>query len=639
MTDNNNIAGMTKPPTEADALRNLQQTQNNAANGIISATQVKIDKDTGKGYVLGMELSPEAANIANYVVSLAPSYLNDFLKDGAYAHSKKAFEYAVDKLKIEDISHNSSHNFGLKSALAVSGLLIGFQPLMEVVHSVGQEVKKKSAIKEQMADVIASNGGNWKDNEVIKTAMEKADSLMWDGVKGAVAMLPTVFMNGMYALQGHKELTAKKNEEFFGNLANSSHKNSVKTSAEFAWEEEQKLKAKRKEFIDKKLEANQEGNTEDFGKFFDQHHQQELDDKRAERLARASSTQIPVQENTDSKLLALNLAGMGNVVLGQALKKSEDAKAPTAYSMILKLQDKFANGDIFGGASLTKNIIDIIQQNEKERGRSAIGKVLLEKLEPLAERIGEVIARGEIEPLALIDLVGGGKIVKNRVFVSEDKLEEILDVERKTFGTHQKTSYEEFLADFQNPDKIMKIISDNLKTLTGDEKALFATLLSEDVLLRAGVSKKDIQPLREQGHDFTYDFMIKQTQELAQHKPEELKEKYSISEQEIKGIMNLNKLIEAGKQEEVKSEIDSGKFTKSVIATSLQEMATIGKTWAEKVGKPTEKSLLEKIKPEHHAKHDVEAANDRHYSDNEEIEPKHSHTKHAKHQQYSEGRV
>ena len=610
MGNDYNNTGMTKPLTEADAQRAFEQTQSSAVQQISSLTQVKIDEKTGKGYVAGFEMSAESANIVAYVLSLAPAWLPKILGDGVYKHANEFYEYAVPKINklapsLElELSKEASRKFGLRAALGVSGILVAFQPVMEFVHGVSQSSKKTAEIKEQMAGVIAGND-DWKNNEVIKTAMEKSDALMWNGFKKMIELAPTTGLNLMYAWQGHKELKTKIIDKESVNDAVLK----PSSSAEFMAKRNALKEEEAQFYIDY-------GRTPDTEQVWKDYRAEETKKKKiAENQANKPTTQAPSNE-TDSKLVAINIAGMGNVVLGQALKKSGDDKKTTAYSMILELQDSFANGNVLSESSLKKQIIEIIQANEVASGRAEIGKVLLEKLEPLADRVAEVIAKGELEPMALIELVGFNKIVKNRTFVSEEKLEEVIDAEKRTFGTHQKSSYEEFLADFQNPDKIMSLITENLKTLDGEQKALLATMLSDDVLLHAGMEKKEIQPLREKGHDLTYDAFIKITQELATHTPEEFKES-GRSADEIKTIMQFNKLIEEGKQEEVKSMVDSGKLAKPIVSSILQNMEN-GKTWVDIVGKPTEKRLLSEIKPKIHKDHHAEAANDENYGKRED---------------------
>ena len=114
-------------------------------------------------------------------------------------------------------------------------------------------------------------------------------------------------------------------------------------------------------------------------------------------------------------------------------------------------------------------------------------------------RIAEVIGNQELDPLVLVNLVGEGKVVNSRRFVKDEQLEDILDKQRKIFSQHEKTPLDEFLADFQNPTIVLAAIKQNIQTLTGKEKALFASLFSDDVLLHCGVNKRDIQPLRAQG--------------------------------------------------------------------------------------------------------------------------------------------
>jgi hypothetical protein len=242
------------------------------------------------------------------------------------------------------------------------------------------------------------------------------------------------------------------------------------------------------------------------------------------------------------------------------------------------------------GSNITSQIVEIFQQNEKDRGRSGVGAALLEKLQPLAERIGEVIANRELDPLALVNLVGEGKIVNKRRFVKTEQLEELIDSQRKIFGSHEKTPMDEFLADFQSPKLIMQAIKENLKTLEGKDKAVFASMLSDDVLLSAGIKKKEILPLRAQAHDLMCDFVKSSTVELAKKTPEELKAK-GLSEKQIESVNNLNELIVSGNDKDAKSSICRGdEVVGAVRNAKLHEQVMDGKgnaPWTHVIKKKT----------------------------------------------------
>jgi hypothetical protein len=210
-----------------------------------------------------------------------------------------------------------------------------------------------------------------------------------------------------------------------------------------------------------------------------------------------------------------------------------------------------------------------------------------------------------------VNLVGDGKVVNKRRFISAEQVEELIDSQRKVFGSHDnKTPVDEFLADFQNPKMIMQAIKENLKTLEGNEKAVFASMLPDDVLLGSGVKKKEIKELRGRGQDFMCDFVKSSAVELAQKKPEELKAG-GLSEKQIEAVNNLNELMASGDDKAVKSAICSqGNYVVNAVrnAKLAEQIALGGKDgkmlWSTKVQpkpnsvveKPAEVSMVEAVK-------------------------------------------
>ncbi len=263
----------------------------------------------------------------------------------------------------------------------------------------------------------------------------------------------------------------------------------------------------------------------------------------------------------------------------------------------MELQDKINSGAVSGRSDITDDIIAIFNQNEIDRGRSGIGVAMLEKLRPLAERIGEVVAHGELDPLALVNFVGEGKVINKRRFVKEEQLEKIIDEQRAVFGSHEKTPLDEFLADFQNPTMILQAVKDNLHSLEGREKAVFASLFSDDVLLASGIAKKEIAQLRKDGHDQMFEFIKSSTLELAKKDSEELKS-YGLSDKQIEAVTALNELLISGNEKEVKSTVDRGGEAISAIRMArLEEQAKNGagaKYWADKIRKKVQIPVPEK---------------------------------------------
>ncbi len=552
-----------------DARRSFEESQNQSLKTLADFSTVH-EKD-GKYTYLGMNVPPELAGTLQYVTSTFPTYITDLLGEGVYKNSKHVYEKLNDRFKVSS-DPLASHKAGLKATAAMSAVLIGVQPIVEVASSIRQHSRDRKHIKEVLSSVIEMNKGSYKSNEVIMTAMENAHNTMVTGFMHAAAEMPTVLLNGYYASESHKELAKEKTNALLGDMPPESD----------SYKEYLRQQVKKQEEIDKTHNAlkGEYGDSEAFRKVMEEDYE-----RRKSNLSSELDSGKSKDTDEKNKFLFVNMAGGANIFLKHMVSKGRDSQQPSAYELIVDLQQKINNGDISHGSDITGQIIEIFQQNERDRKRPPLGDVFMEKFTPLAERIGEVISNRELDAIALVNMVGEGKIINKRHFIKTEHLEELIDGQRKVFSNHEKTPLDEFLSDFQNPKMVMQIIKANLKTLDGDSKALFASIFSDEVLKDAGVSKKDLLPLRAHGHEFMCDFIKGSTLELAKKTDEELK-KYGLSDKQINAVKNLNELILAGDDKSVKSAIGSGGDIVAAVRTAgLNEQVATGNNmlWSKKV--------------------------------------------------------
>ncbi len=552
-----------------DARRSFEESQHQSIKTLADFSTVH-EKD-GKYTYLGMNVPPELAGTLQYVTSTFPTYITDLLGEGVYKNSKHVFEKLNDRFKVS-ADPLASHNAGLKATAALSAVLIGVQPITEVISSIRQRGKDRKQIKEVLSSVIEMNKGSYKNNEVIMTAMEHAHNTMITGFMRAAAEMPTVLLNGYYASESHKELAREKTNALLGDMPPESN----------SYKEYLRQQVKKQEEIDKAHNAlkGEYGDSEAFRKVMAEDYE-----RRKNSLSAEFDSGKSKDTDEKNKFLFVNIAGGANIFLKHMVSKGRDSDHPSAYELILDLQQRINNGDISKGSDITGQIIEIFQQNERDRKRPPLGDVFMEKFTPIAERIGEVISKRELDAIALVNLVGEGKIVNKRNFVEMKHLEEIIDTQRSVLSSHQKTPLDEFLSDFQNPKMVIQIVKSNLKALDGDSKALFASMFSDEVLKGAGVSKKELLPLRARGHDFMCEFIKSTTVELAKKTDEELKSK-GLSDKQIDAIKNLNELIVSGDDKGVKSAIGSGgEIVSAVRNAGLNEQLSNGSDmfWREKI--------------------------------------------------------
>ncbi|MEQ1790561.1 MAG: hypothetical protein ABL857_08965, partial [Rickettsiales bacterium] len=539
-TNAGNGQGMDMTALAAQAQGNFAQAQNDALNKVASISTVQ-NKD-GKSYWMGVELSPEMALIATQLTSGIAPLFKDAINGGVYKHVSKAYN-AIYKQATGVENKLGGHKAGLRGAGIVMGTVIGLQPIIGVVQSVKNKSAARREIRSNLENIIETNK-DYENNEVIKTVMERTNKIMVAGFKEAAAQLPMVVSSGYFAIGNHKAMVKKENDKFEGKIiAEKMHSNPNSTRETLDREQEQYEELRK--FAESK---NIREDSPHFNHLLNKMHET---GKHAHNLSEQNVNEHQVDEKTQNFINTGAL--LGNIFMQRAVSKENKAELnkPTAYHLIMNLQAAINNGEVSEGSNISSYIVDIFQQNEIDRGRSKIGESLLNKFQPLAETIGKEISERKLDVLALVNLVGEGKVLNKRRFIDEEHLENLIDIQKKTFGARETTPLDDMLADYQKPDAILKAVKENLKNLKGDEKALFASLFSDDVLERSGIDKKERMPLRERGYELTRNFVINKAMELSEKSPEELT-KMGLSSTQIEGINNLNELLLQGKEKAAK---------------------------------------------------------------------------------------
>jgi len=628
---NSKVLPPTAPLTAEQAEKNFAKTQEESTKNLIASTSVTKD-DKGQYHWMGMEVSEEMLPMLQYFASVAPQYLSDFLKSGVYDNSLKLFNKLNNEMKFTTAA-DAGHKAGLAGAATMTGLLIGLQPITEVVQSINLRDKKRTEIFKSLTDVMATNG-DYKHNEVIQTALERSNRIFSDGVRRAFAELPTVAVNAIFAFSSHKELSAEKSKEFqvkqimSGSTTIDGHLDELKKEAERLKDLEATKRKWFKKFETGKLDAEKNPLYKESDpkyiaakKAWDSDEKKKTDEAKAKLKAEATGKagEKPKETSAEMKMLGINAAAMFTQMLKSKFKKeSADAsKNQTAYELIIKLNADFENGHISQGSNITKRIIDIFKANEKDRGRADIGSVLVAKFEPLAKRIGAVISNGELTPLALVNLVGEGEVINHRRFVSEDDLEQIINKQRSIFSSHDKTSLEDFLADFTKPEAIVAVIKDSLKELKGKDRAVLASLLPDDVLFNIGIKKDEVLALRRAGHEEMYEFLKKEIVNLSQETEEDL-EKRGLSKEQVSAIKAAAEKIEKGDEKDIRQIIEGSKDDKNNIVVStvrkieleeqISEPVKADCYWATKIKAQPRPKKIEEIIEDRETEQDIPKA-------------------------------
>lgn len=455
------------------------------------ASMATVQEDHGEYSWMGIKLDRDIGVLLQDITSGAPAFIAEKLNNGVYSTALKVHESLAKQLK-KSVTKESSHKFGIYSAAAATALMIGLQPIMTIVGAAKEKKSSRAEVDSNLKDIIDANK-QYKDNEVVKTALESTQKKLKAGLKNAASQLPTVLVNGYFAWGNHKILDENKTKVTI----------------------------------------------------------------KGETLTAADQERSFEVNATTQKVMGTG-AVIGNKLIQRKVFKDidEDLGRPNAYQRIIQLQNQIKNGEIYKGTDLSDQIVEIFQQNEVDRGRHSIGPALMDKFAPLAKEISDAISNRELDAISLVNLVGGGKIINNRKFITEEQLDGLLETERKTFGPREKATLEELLTNYQDPKRVMQAIKDNLKTLEGDEKAVFAALFSDDVLLKSGVKRKELHELRTRGHDVFCEFIKAKAVEISGKSPEELKA-HNISEPEIQAVREFNELVSSGDKKAITSAIRS----------------------------------------------------------------------------------
>lgn len=514
-----------------DMRNSYEQAKANSIDTLASLGSVQ--ENDGHYSWMGIDLGKdrEIAFLLQQATSGLPTLIGEKLSNGVYDSALRVHKSLTKQLG-KSPTDKSSHKFAIIAAGVSTVLLIGLQPIMTIVKAVKDRNSDRAEVHKNLKSIIDADK-QYKDNEVVKTALEQSQKILTAGLKNAGGQLPTVLTNGIFAWGNHKIMAQDK-------------------------------------------------------------HAINVMGKKQKDLPERT---VNIDEKTQQFIGIGALAG--NILLQRKVFKDVDAdhNKPNAYKLIAELQGQITNGEIYKGTDITHQIVQIFQQNEVDRGRHAIGPALMDKFAPLAKQIGDAISNRELDAVSLINLVGGGKVINNRKFITAEQMDGLLEHEKNTFGPREKETLEELLTNYDNPKKVTQAIKDNLQNLKGDERAVFAALFSDDVLLKSGVKKKELPEIRNRSNEILSEFIKTKTEEIAGKSPEELKA-HNISEASLAVIKEFNELVASGDKKAIDSAIRStgedgtNQIKKAVLNYGLNDKNP--NFWRDSIGKAKKHAAEEK---------------------------------------------
>lgn len=513
--------------------------------------------------------------------------------------------------------------------------IIASAPISTLVGTNMQFVGDRKKLFNEIQPIAEGNKVEAAKNEVVRTAYKRLNTEWSDGMKKLVSDALPLAPQVIQGLERQK-LMAQKRAEMMSSKDNiiSKIENEADRITRAAQEHlerhnliEDKIREARDAYIKRRSHGENILDEKALGKEFDKFIAPGVrDSMNKDGQQRDSSSDKQASYDNSTLLQALTVAGSG---VGEIIADQMDATIAKrgdrviAWDMIQHLKDsvdsqcirqnsrdkdcnekftpknpdriyitgmgKHANETL----SLKDFIVEIFQQNERDNGRVSLGDSLVGELSPAVDIIAEHIADGTISAGALLKLVGEHKVIihqgNSKRFATEEQVKEAIS-ELVSQQTSKSSSFEEFVANYANPDLAVNTIKHNLETLTGLDRALFAHHMPEEVLRKVGVRKSDIETMRQQVGNYVDDVFAAEVVRLAQHHPDELK-KLGMTDNTIDSLKELALNVVRGNDKAVDIALHGRdrNLANSVSTAMLNEQMTAGadgqKVWTDAVGR------------------------------------------------------
>ncbi|NBX02708.1 MAG: hypothetical protein EBR02_01310 [Alphaproteobacteria bacterium] len=501
-----------------------------------------VEGKEGKVRWLGMEMDSKFKPVISAVTSKFIPWIN---KVGAPTVGK-LFEAGAHALRLNPAVAKNADTVGRLSFLWST---VFFQQISDLTSFSSEFAKKRNALFKEFKPVVEATGAQTAINEVMSTEYSRASAKWSASIKDMTADLATLVPNVMLALQQQNEWLGKKPLDFgkmFKKNGASNSESGVKIDPVKA-EIERRLSVLPEEYRD-----------DDYTKQIAREVAEEFSGSKARKQGDVNSDNIMDH--------ALTLGAIASPALKSIISTKVD-DSPTAWEMIKTLRHEVEgictrkgsdceftppepDSIHIEGKSLAEYVVDIVQQNEKNRGRSEIAGVNLERLQESSQLIAEALAKGVIDADSLVVLVGEHKIVKRgkngeTSIADEDELKDCIEKMSAKTGHAIDLTADEFFKAFTNKEAIQQNIKKDIESLQGVEKSCFMALLPDEVLKQAGIKEEEIRAARVQARDHMYGIVEKYMQGLSsvveESSPEELRN-LGLTK---KSVAHLEKLLSA----------------------------------------------------------------------------------------------
>lgn len=557
-----------RPLTPEEIAEHAQSVM--SGKGLSDALKVRTGKDGKASWFIFNNLSPDVAGLLGYGYDIVRPKINDF--GAGFLYNRAGDTVSFFK---KNATEATKHKAGLRAAKGFMAAMIIADPVQKLWHARTEYKKGRDALFDAIRPVIESNS-NYKQNEVIGTALKQLGDQASLGMKTVISDLPVLGLTVYYAGKDFSALKAEKEKVF-------QHKQKLVSPAKnhsdydkLYDEHEKKVEASTANFI-KQWEAAgfSEKAIEDkvlryqksvWEKF--ELEQQQLHDVHSE---------ADKHKNKGSDSTAwMTGAGALSYLLQTKIGRGKDTP-DAAIDMILQLTQDVENNNSV--PDLRGRITEIFQQNERDYKRQVVGDRLMPQLSPAIERIAEVIEDGRLNPLALINLVGEGKIIKNkggrREFVSAKEVDGLIAEQLKVLSSRELINKEEFFGNYTNPKLVEETLKQTMHELPAEQRNVVAAMFPTDIVEQMGFSRHEVIQMQKQGHDRLYAVVAARTLELASMNGAE-REKLGLTPKENQALDSLaQSLVEQGNLEPVKVVVDGReKDTLNAVRTAALHQQT-----------------------------------------------------------------
>ncbi len=561
--DDPNPSVKSQAQLDAEGARAFKQNEAQLAETF----KVQETKD-GKAKILGIEIPHEIAPTINILLSSLLPVISQKTSGFVYNQTKnitgsKFFANAKNEnlLKVAE----KSPKIALAAELGTMWMVFAANPVSKFVSANKEYTTARMKLSKDLKSICEATGADYQHNEVIKGAYNDLHDNWMDDMKMIAPSILSIVPHAAYGIKMHGEIKANRALDNATTEAMAKMSQEKPTMSEdekrvhveverMQLQEDVIAKAAHAKYPDDESKANAHIKTLRAG--FKSTGRLEVDTKKEGLFGKTGSFQDVFNFGTYAG--ATSALGEG---LAASMRKKQDARRdnPSSFQMIQTLSEQAQGG--MNESTVQSQVVEIFQRLEEEMGRNKFAGGLLEKLEDSVQPIAEAIANGRLDPLSLVKLAGEHQVIAHsggkRSFRNKDDVQAAVN---KLLGNKvdmtADVSAEEFIATFANPLLAKDTIKKNLSLMHGAEKDFFIAVMPTEILLQAGMKKKDIQEHRRAGHERLYNQVAAGVVHIASLDEEKLKD-FGVSAESIATIHSLNEQIMSGDMEQLKIAVDA----------------------------------------------------------------------------------